>query len=1208
MIACTVVARNYLAQARVLARSFVAHHHNSTMFVLVIDDVNVVLDDTDEPFTIVRPGHLNLPEFLRMATMYDVTELSTAVKPAFLRYLLARTGNPVVYLDPDIEVFDRLDEVETLAAGHGLVLTPHLIEPLPTDKEQPADIDILVSGAYNLGFIAVAPRDDVVALLDWWHERLAVDCIIDHATGYFVDQRWMDLAPGFVSDLHILRDPGYNVAYWNLSSRNVVRDGSAYTVNGVPLRFMHYSGYDPSQPFRLSRHQTREQLVGLPSVAELFERYGKQVEAARAGDAASAYGFAQSADGLQLAGWLRRLYREGVRVGDVDFSAFDADGAAQLRAWLLDPATRGARAGLNRATEWLWRGRSDLQAAYPRLDEEGGLAYAGWLHIDGRINYPDIEDFLPPPPSYLLADPRYNPSARGAANVTRPEPPWGVNVVGYLRSELGVGEAARLMIAALDARNIPNMPVHGSFVPSSRQGQAYDFVSPDRAPFPVNLICVNADLLPTFVAETHDDFFAGRYKIGLWWWEVESFPEEWLGAFDLLDEVWVATQHIADTLSVLTSVPIVKITLPVVVSDPPRRTRGELGLPPSFVFLFMFDFNSVMERKNPIGVIEAFKRAFPEESATSLVIKSINAEFQPEKYAAVLKASAGRGDIRIWDAYVSSEDKTALLASIDCYVSLHRAEGFGLTPAEALYLGKPVIATGYSGNLEFMTEENSFLVHHSMVPIGEGAWPYPAAGEWAEPDLDHAAELMRRVVEDPQEAQRRAATGAADLRSRHSPLRAGAAMERRLEVVRARLRVRAPGPSVSGPPEVESVAARVRRSSTTPVSARDRLRRAARAGALRAMRPYTAHQEAFGRDLLAVLADSSAIVGRIEEAWRGLSGRVGAGEAASLAERRRAGVAESALRRLQEEVEALRVGSAHSHTHEDLVGAHRDMLGSHQELVAAHDALAASHETLAASHQRLITAYEEVSAEHRDLKNELQARADTDLLPFITFDEPGAGRVYGFRSGDARSSEALYRGFEDLFRGREATIRDRQRVYVDLIGTRRPVLDVGCGRGEFLDLLRDHGVAATGIDIDAPMVERCHEKGHASATVADANEYLGALAPASLGVVFSAQVIEHLSSDQLERFLRLSLSRLVPGGLFVAETVNPHSLAALKNFWLDLTHQHPIFPEVALALGRIVGFGAAYVFYPNATGDAALDSYKAGDYALVATAPTEDDG
>ena len=820
------------------------------------------------------------------------------------------------------------------------------------------------------------------------------------------------------------------------------------------------------------------------------------------------------------------------------------------------------------------------------------------------INYPDIEDFLPPPPSYLFADPRYNPSASRAAGLSAAAPPWGVNVVGYLRSELGVGEAARLMIAALDARNIPSMPVHGSFVPSSRQGQSYDFVAPERAPFPVNLICVNADLLPTFVAETHPKFFADRYNIGLWWWEVERFPSEWLGAFDLIDEVWVATQHIADTLSLLTSVPVVKITLPVIVADPPPRTRGELGLPASFVFFFMFDFNSVMERKNPIGVIEAFKRAFPVESSTSLVIKSINAEFQPEKHAAVLKAAEARADIRILDAYVSAEEKTALLASIDCYVSLHRAEGFGLTPAEALYLGKPVIATGYSGNLEFMTDKNSFLVRHSMVAIGAGAWPYPADGQWAEPDLDHAAELMRKVVEDPAEAARRAAIGAADIRARHSPFAAGEAMERRLDVVRARLRVKAAGPSDPVGPEVESVASRLRRSSPPVASAGDRLRRAARVGALRAMRPYTAHQEAFGRDLLAALADLRRLAGRIEDASRGLAGRVGAGEAANLAQRRRASSLESTLRRLREEVAVLGAGSARSHVHGDLVASYQAVLGRHEELIASHEALSVSHEALSASHRKLIAAHEELAADHRDLKRELRARADTDLLPFTTFETPGAGRVYGFRSGEARPSPALYLSFEDLFRGRESTIRDRQRVYLDLIGERSPVLDVGCGRGEFLDLLRDRGVPATGIDVDAPMVERCHEKGHVTARVADANAYLEATPVASLGVVFSAQVIEHLASDVLERFLRLSLSRLEPGGLFIAETVNPHSLAALKNFWLDLTHQHPIFPEVALAFGRIVGFASAYVFYPNATGDAEADSFSAGDYALVAIAPT----
>ena len=201
----------------------------------------------------------------------------------------------------------------------------------------------------------------------------------------------------------------------------------------------------------------------------------------------------------------------------------------------------------------------------------------------------------------------------------------------------------------------------------------------------------------------------------------------------------------------------------------------------------MFDFNSVMERKNPLGLVTAFKRAFPHGSGPSLVLKSINARFQPGHDAALLDAVADRPDISFRDGYVSAEDKTALLAAVDCYVSLHRAEGFGLTLAESMYLGKPVIATGYSGNLDFMTDQNSFLVRHSMVPVGKGADPYPADAQWAEPDLDHAAELMRQVVENPAHAGERAARGAADIRARHSPFVAGASMERRLEVIRARL-------------------------------------------------------------------------------------------------------------------------------------------------------------------------------------------------------------------------------------------------------------------------------------------------------------------------------------------------------------------------------------------------------------------------------------
>src|ERR1700754_3911794 len=185
MQVCTIVARNYLAQARVLGRSLAASNPGTTLWVLVVDGVH-------EPFELVDPQELGLGGDLAiMRLIYDVTELSTAVKPALLRALLKRTGGPVTYLDPDIEVFSSLEEIERNAAAHGLVLTPHLLAPLPSDDRQPSDVDILLSGSYNLGFVSMGDRPDVHALLDWWDERLRRDCIIDHGRGRFVDQRFM---------------------------------------------------------------------------------------------------------------------------------------------------------------------------------------------------------------------------------------------------------------------------------------------------------------------------------------------------------------------------------------------------------------------------------------------------------------------------------------------------------------------------------------------------------------------------------------------------------------------------------------------------------------------------------------------------------------------------------------------------------------------------------------------------------------------------------------------------------------------------------------------------------------------------------------------------------------------------------------------------------------------------------------------------------
>jgi hypothetical protein len=216
--------------------------------------------------------------------------------------------------------------------------------------------------------------------------------------------------------------------------------------------------------------------------------------------------------------------------------------------------------------------------------------------------------------------------------------------------------------------------------------------------------------------------------------------------------------------------------------------RAPLGLGEAdFVFLFMFDYNSVFERKNPLGAIDAFARAFPAGSGAKLVIKAINGEHDARNRERLRRAAAAHPDVVLLEGHMSAQDNHALIAACDCYVSLHRSEGFALTPAEAMALGKPVIATAYSGNLEYMTHSNSYLVDYEMTPIGPGNAPYPPEGEWAQPNMEHAAALMGEVFADQASSAARGARAAADVARTHSLQTAGRSMRRRLEGLSARL-------------------------------------------------------------------------------------------------------------------------------------------------------------------------------------------------------------------------------------------------------------------------------------------------------------------------------------------------------------------------------------------------------------------------------------
>ena len=362
-----------------------------------------------------------------------------------------------------------------------------------------------------------------------------------------------------------------------------------------------------------------------------------------------------------------------------------------------------------------------------------------------------------------------------------------MTVVGYVTAVVGVGHVARVLASTMSDAGVPTSVVANRQT-VSEQSLLYRTSFASEAPYDVTLLCVNADHTRLLAEQLGPEFFAERRTIGVWFWEVEDFPASSMDAFDLVDEVWVASDFVLEAVASVAPKPVRKFPLPVVVPSVPEGVaRSDLGLPDDrFMFLFVYDFLSTAERKNPVGLIDAYTRAFGPDDGAGLVLKSINGSQRVEQLERVRRAAAGRPDVIVLDSYLSAEQHAALLGHCDAYVSLHRSEGFGLDLAAAMGLGKPVIATRYSGNLEFMDNDTAYLVDYDLEPIGPGCDPYPANSRWATPRLDHAAELMRRVVERPDEARELGRRAAARIRGDFSTEARRGALVQMVEDARGR--------------------------------------------------------------------------------------------------------------------------------------------------------------------------------------------------------------------------------------------------------------------------------------------------------------------------------------------------------------------------------------------------------------------------------------
>ena len=271
---CTIIAKNYISFARTLCSSFLEYHPDGKCFVLIIDEFESYIEPSDENFTIVKPEHLNIPMLREFCYKYNITELATAFKPYLVDYLLKSHGlKNILYLDPDILVTNSLDGLYQELNNNDIVLTPHLDRDYPDDGKLPDDGHIMRSGIYNLGFIGLRECENVSNFLNWWQHKLYDKCIIDPLAGYFVDQKFIDLASVLFPNIKVIYDTGYNVAYWNIHSRRVQKIGQAWLSNNGLLYFFHFSNYKPERPEAMSAHQNRFNLKDMPDLYSLFCKY-----------------------------------------------------------------------------------------------------------------------------------------------------------------------------------------------------------------------------------------------------------------------------------------------------------------------------------------------------------------------------------------------------------------------------------------------------------------------------------------------------------------------------------------------------------------------------------------------------------------------------------------------------------------------------------------------------------------------------------------------------------------------------------------------------------------------------------------------------------------------------------------------------------------------------------------------------------------------
>ncbi len=838
--AVIVTTMGGLPGATVASTSFLQAHPGALATVAVIDARfhSITIPDVEVLHTADISSLIGESPFLEIVTSVRGEIATRALRPRLLAAILRSSPDRVVVVSipDDAEVEGPLVTLLAGASRSGAALVPARLSDLPADGKLPDTISLEASGRFDQELLACT--NVALPMLDAWVSALTPSPHIPLERMDPLSHPWLD-SLAVTHGAFLVREPSIGVSF-----RNAEETGRSFAP--LLLRYPGFDHHSPWIASGLSAANPRIRPSDLPWFGARLRKRAEEIAAVEAGYGFETRPNVITGAREVIGGWdtlddgsvfddaMRLAYRHGALEAPRREIAPPPNpfltSSTAFFAWLnepIDPPSQLTRYLL--ARHWAEPGLALLFPDAPDPSEDGFVA---WVQAKGRQH--GIPGSLIPSPRVESIPFTQEPSVCGSpenptggadtasspgdeqptgestgisldqrhetpqalllplpSSISSPSPDDepqavnpGINVVGLLRAEFGIGTAARLLLRSVERSGVPfsvsvdsatahrqehplNLEHHFTapqLIDDTAEVESLTFANtqgtPAEFPHPLTVIVLNADGLRDFsLRKPHA--VQNKTVVGLWFWEVEEFPQRFWPAFDLVDEVWVASEHVRAALAPATEKPVRIIPLGAmnpIADRPALRTRAneEFGIGEDrFVVTYIFDYASVAERKNPWGAIEAFCRAFPRAGESLpdgrvpvLILKTISSERHPADVEHLRYAIGNRTDIVVVDTYLSSYVTTCLLARTDCYVSLHRAEGWGLTITEAMAVATPVVATGYSGNMDFMDTTCTYVVPGKLVPIPANTATYAGAGRWADPDIEVAAKLLLKVSLD----------------------------------------------------------------------------------------------------------------------------------------------------------------------------------------------------------------------------------------------------------------------------------------------------------------------------------------------------------------------------------------------------------------------------------------------------------------------------